>query len=620
MFFEFTHDSLAQAVFDKVSVEEKTRRKVERFIEDRFAYYEAQGVLLNQKDLSYIQPYLDQVNITPEARAFIRKSQSNSQRRRVLILAAVLAMLLISTLGGVAWYQRTEAVVARKESDANRQAAEENEKIALQNADLARIQKDSADANATKARINATAAQIAKDRADSLRLVAVVAADSAEKRRVEAVRLANDLNVSKQEEEKARLDAEQAASLADQARLAAEAAERRTDTLRKQALAKSLALKALQIDDEVERQQVAQSAFQLQDTFANSLFDSDIYNALYFALWERDRIPPFPVHTGPVRGMVISPSALLTTGSDGYLKGTPYPINPTNQPQTFLKVDDLSRALAVDDHPSIHAWVGTERGWIYQVNRQQDSLLSQVKVHQGAIWAVAWNPIDRAIYSGGADGYLIRLQADNKTCDTLAQGLPLLKHLAVLNDGNVLGATEQGELILCEEQNGGTCQVQQVLDQSITALALSPDNRYLAIGDDRGLIRIMNWPDLQPVATLLVHQARISDLAFSPKGTYLASASWDRTALLWQVPDFNQQPISLRDHANRLESLTFSQDERQLWVGLSDGQLKMWRTEVSELFNILKLRIDMARAAQAYEKKPQNKQAGSISTPNQHKP
>ena len=63
------------------------------------------------------------------------------------------------------------------------------------------------------------------------------------------------------------------------------------------------------------------------------------------------------------------------------------------------------------------------------------------------------------------------------------------------------------------------------------------DGRLLAVGVDDGTVRLWDVESRQQVATLQKANARISDIAFSPDGTWLAVAQADGATWLWAVTE-----------------------------------------------------------------------------------
>jgi hypothetical protein len=108
MKLELSHDTLAKAIYDKASREDKILIKKQNFVKRRYNYYIASKVLLDAKDLNRVTPYLNKLNLDQEALLFVKKSQRYAQRRQATIGGIVflvsLTLLIFGIQAGVTFY------------------------------------------------------------------------------------------------------------------------------------------------------------------------------------------------------------------------------------------------------------------------------------------------------------------------------------------------------------------------------------------------------------------------------------------------------------------------------------------------------------------------------------
>jgi WD40 repeat protein len=109
----------------------------------------------------------------------------------------------------------------------------------------------------------------------------------------------------------------------------------------------------------------------------------------------------------------------------------------------------------------------------------------------------------------------------------------------------------------------------------IRSLAISPDERFIAIGDRVGHIRIVETATGSERALLTGHLRDVVSMSFSPDGLRLASGSLDGTARIWHVSD-RRELAAFKGHKNAVNAVAFSQDGRTLATGGADRAVMLW--------------------------------------------
>lgn len=105
----------------------------------------------------------------------------------------------------------------------------------------------------------------------------------------------------------------------------------------------------------------------------------------------------------------------------------------------------------------------------------------------------------------------------------------------------------------------------------------------LSGGDDFAL---WLW-DGQNGTQLGEHKGKITDIAVSPDGQSVATASWDGTIGYWEIkPSGGEQKWTalgrfLDDHDGGVNAVAFSQDGQRLYSASSDGTIRVWTDEAS---------------------------------------
>lgn len=148
-------------------------------------------------------------------------------------------------------------------------------------------------------------------------------------------------------------------------------------------------------------------------------------------------------------------------------------------------------------------------------------------------------------------------------------------------DSRLAVGSAYGKVTVLETATGDSVREISVhsdgISDEVTALAYVPASHLLAVGAGYGDSKITLWnPDTgERVRELTDHRAHIPDLAVSPDGRWLASASADQTIRLWDTITWDCLP-PLRGHEDEVCCLTFTADGKRLLTGDKDGSVRIW--------------------------------------------
>lgn len=151
-----------------------------------------------------------------------------------------------------------------------------------------------------------------------------------------------------------------------------------------------------------------------------------------------------------------------------------------------------------------------------------------------------------------------------------------INDLAFSPDDNVLAIAAILGGIQMKDMTTGERFDNELTDDGITALAFSPDGKYLAYGQPTGVIRVWGEDGWKTsLALLRSHRGKITDLVFSPNSELLVSASEDSTVRIWETSTGNELMV-LQSHNGVINNISFGLQGSVISSAGQDGQVILW--------------------------------------------
>lgn len=243
-------------------------------------------------------------------------------------------------------------------------------------------------------------------------------------------------------------------------------------------------------------------------------------------------------------------------------------------PKLILAAPQWSERLAYSGNGR---WLAVATGRALQVYSADGALHAQLPEAPGVIAALAWRPKRSELAAlGNGGGRIHRIDPEPESREFSLSGACLTADWSP--DGRLLAAGMQDGSVHYWNLAAGSQSQMRGYGAKVSLTSWSANSRLLATAADS---QIIVWdfsgrgPEGSTPLQLAAHTARLTELAFQPRGSLLAAGARDRRLTLWRVTQ-PQQPIDAQLLSAEVTLLRWSRTGERLAVADRAGVLSVF--------------------------------------------
>ncbi|WP_369392171.1 TIR domain-containing protein [Streptomyces sp. CG1] len=218
----------------------------------------------------------------------------------------------------------------------------------------------------------------------------------------------------------------------------------------------------------------------------------------------------------------------------------------------------------------VRVWQAASGRRLRELTGQSDRLVSAAFGPVGPLLATASSDGDIYLWNAATGEY--QREVDVETDHVWAE--------AFSADGSLLATANDDDTVRLWYRTTGA-HVATITEHfgRVRAIAFRPDGAVLVTGCDDRKVRIVDMDGHRVTAQLDGHTDRVYAVAFAPDGSWLASASWDGTAVIWKDGEIAHR---LTGHTGKLWTASVHPSRALLATAGDDRTVRLWNADTGE--------------------------------------